>query len=115
MHTRIGPDNIIYLEDDWVIVRNFKAFEEEVTARGEIPAIVSFDHDLGEIIMETLPGERGKVYVKYSEKTSEKDGYECAVWLHDLCVNKGKFPVRVFIHSMNPVGVDRIKSVWKNV
>jgi hypothetical protein len=44
----------------------------------------------------------------------EKTGYDAAKWLADHCAEKGvKFP-RYVVHSMNPVGKERIDSYIEN-
>jgi hypothetical protein len=111
MHTRIGPDNLRYLDDDWIIVRNFDQFQEEVCARREIPDIVSFDHDLGDDIADArIEAGMRKRKAKALKKT-EIDGYDCAKWLMSQCRQRNVWPSQIFVHSMNPVGYERIKDV----
>ena len=51
---------------------------------------ISFDHDLGE----------------------GKNGYDCAKWLVNWCMEHGYGVPTYTIHSANPVGSENIKSVF---
>jgi len=92
----------LYLDDerfpktdrDWVIVRNYEQFVAAVEERG-FPAVVSFDHDLGE-------DERG------SETPS---GNTCAKWLTALGRKLGINPhdVEWNVHSANMSGQRNIR------
>jgi hypothetical protein len=79
----------------FVVVRNYNEFVDYIREHG-IPDFVSFDHDLADI--------------HYSGNYNvERTGKECAVALGVICGSKG-VPYPVYkIHSMNPVGVDRIR------
>ena len=93
-------------DEQWVIIRNYDEFVEEILRFG-IPNRISFDHDLG-----TEHYEKNTVipYDDYKEKT----GYDCAKWLCDYCYdNNIKFP-EYYIHSMNVVGSNNIKSYIEN-
>ena len=93
-------------EKEWVVVRDFDEFVKEVKERGvENLEIVSFDHDLADIKYSG-----GKSSFSYKEKT----GYDCAKWLCSFCQeNNVKFP-KYFVHSMNPIGGENIKSYIDN-
>lgn len=45
MYKRIGKENLSYLDEDWVVVRNYSEFIGAIFDRG-LPNLVSFDHDL---------------------------------------------------------------------
>ena len=51
---------------------------------------ISFDHDLGE----------------------GKNGYDCAKWLVNWCMENGYDVPSYSIHSANPVGAENIKSIF---
>lgn len=86
-------NNPIYKEGGWVIVRSFGSFVSYIKENG-VPDIVSFDHDLGEIISE------GK----------ELGGVECVKWLINYCIdNKVNVP-NYHVHSANPVGKKNIET-----
>lgn len=110
MHKRIGKLNPIYLED-WEIVRNYNEFRAVVTFNANIITHVSFDHDLADIHYgyNSETGAWAEEF-KYLEET----GYDCAMWLKEYYKDMQLPLPIIFIHSMNPVGVERIKNVFKN-
>lgn len=92
----------IYYDLDWVIVRNYNQFVEFIEKNG-LPEHVSFDHDLANIHYNPKTWVQG---FKYQEKT----GKDCAVWMVNYCIDNGlEFPIW-YVHSMNPVGRESIKS-----
>jgi hypothetical protein len=103
----------LYLDDvrcpkteGWDIVRTYDDFVSWITING-LPNEVSFDHDLAEIHYDP------KTYTE-SFKYEEKTGYDAAKWLVDYCAEKkAKFPRHV-VHSMNPIGKERIDSYIEN-
>jgi len=102
MHTRIGRKNSIYLQNEWVICRNYICFVNTIEQMG-LPDFISFDHDLSDTIWS--PDE---VY-----EDSEKTGYECAKWLVNYCLDH-KLPLPDFaVHSLNPGGAERIMGYLK--
>jgi hypothetical protein len=113
MHARIGNEVPIYLDKDWVIVRNFNEFVACITKRG-IPNLISFDHDLAN--EHYAPQDRWEDYNQWEseQQFSEKTGKDCAKWLCDYCwVHDVKVP-KYYIHSMNPIGCENIKSILEN-
>lgn len=105
MHQRIGKQNPIYLERDWVICRNFGCFKTTIEDMG-LPDFISFDHDLQSYPTTIAEAEYAAKY-NYEEKT----GYTCAQWLVDYCITKGLKIPEFAVHSMNPVGAERIFSL----
>jgi len=104
MHQRIGKKNPIYLEKDWVICRNFGCFKATIEDMG-LPDFISFDHDLAdEHYYDAINGFP-------RDLATEKTGYECAKWLVEYCVKKGLKIPEFAVHSMNPVGAERIFSL----
>lgn len=96
----------VYLEVDWVIVRNYYAFISLIQNKG-IPRMISFDHDLADIHYKVQNFD-------YNDENYEKTGYHCARWLIDYCMdNNKKVPTKIIIHSMNPVGSINIKSLFQ--
>lgn len=83
-------------EDDFVIVRTYRAFVAYIQENG-LPNYISFDNDLG---LDT----NGEV---------APDGYACAKWLFyesELDLRQLDF----YVHSANPVAADQIKSLLTN-
>lgn len=77
----------IYLTKMWRIVRNFTEFQQYFKKYG-MPKFISFDHDLG--------------------VESGCNGFDCALWLTDYCMNNKLTLPEYYVHSMNPVGRDNI-------
>ncbi len=90
----------------WTIARNYDEFVKVIEEKG-LPEFVTFDHDLAdEHYREGFAGTEPK-YDEYKEKT----GYHCAEWLVHYCASKD-LPVPAFqVHSMSPVGKQRILAV----
>lgn len=115
MASRIGPRTPIYLETGWVVCKNYGCFVATILDMG-LPDFVSFDHDLAE--EHYTPSSYWDSFEKSKEYQSaiwdnykEKTGYECAKWLCDYCFDNG-FQIPEFaVHSMNPVGAERIFSL----
>lgn len=116
MYKRIGELNPIYNEGGWYIVRNFQQFEEAILKYSSDITHISFDHDLAD--EHYTPEEYWGDYEKskeYQESLNykEKTGYDCAVWLKDYYKeNNLDLPI-MFVHSMNPVGTEKIINVFK--
>lgn len=108
MFRRIGKENVIYIENKWIIVKNYEQFVNQIKKRG-LPKIVSFDHDLSDLHYQVS-------FEDWEDYTSEqlgveKTGADCAKWLKDYCnKNNLKLPV-CYIHSMNPVGSQNILNI----
>jgi hypothetical protein len=47
------------------------------------------------------------------QNTKEKTGTDCAKWLAYYCILNGFDIPRYFIHSMNPIGTERIANILK--
>ena len=97
-----------YVDREWVIVRNYDEFINTILEKG-VSQAVSFDHDLA----DSHYGLDDSVWNCDYDQFKEKTGYHCAKWLIDYCVDNNKdLPIAVFIHSMNPVGAQNIKSLF---
>lgn len=99
----------------WVL--NFKEFKLWIKNNG-LPEAISFDHDLAlehytpEYFWDNY--EESKKFQDWkSKKYKHKTGEHCAIWLKKYCKkHKLKLP-KIFVHSANPVGVDKIKKALK--
>lgn len=87
-------------EGPFVLVKTYQEFVDYITANG-LPSYVSFDHDLADL----------HYLGKY---VTEKTGNECAQWLVDYCRERGVALPTWQIHSMNPVGKQRIHATLTN-
>lgn len=111
MYKKIGRLNPIYLENDWAICRNYNSFVETIKKMG-LPEFVSFDHDLSDEHYGIQVPESMEEYDSWEGR--EESGYDCAKWLVNYCMdNKVALPPYA-IHSMNPVGAERIANYLKN-
>jgi hypothetical protein len=86
-------------------VRSYEEFVSCVNRIG-LPDFVTFDHDLADEHYVAMLAEcEGKKNIDYG---IEKTGYDCVQWLVAYCVeNTLKFP-NYTVHSMNPIGKERI-------
>ena len=79
-----------------VVAKNSTEFKAAIT--DEMPWIVSFDHDLGEINEDT---------------NRETTGKDCAEWLCDYCLAEGLRLPEIYIHTNNPRGRENIDGTVK--
>lgn len=90
MYRRVGPENVLYLEEDWDIVRSYDEFKDYILSNPDIE-LISFDYDLDE-------------YEHWVEGTT---GADCFSFLYHhyrrKYKNNFKFP-KIFIHSANVGG-----------
>ena len=107
MFPRIGNQASMYRNEAWVIVKNYKEFTETITRLG-LPEIVSFDHDLADIHYDPSTWTES---FKYQEETGE----DCAKWLVEYCNGKRDNMPVCYIHSMNPVGSENIRRVFRSI
>lgn len=92
----VCSDNItqnLYLEQNFVIVRNYTEFVNHIEQFG-LPYFISFDNDLGE--------------------PDTRTGYDCCKWLVDYCIEDKLALPKWAVHSANPVGVINISTLLKN-
>jgi len=89
---------------NWKIVKNFNEFKHYIEEHG-LPKHVAFDHDLADFHY----GLKDSID-KPADYGTEKTGYDCATWLTKYCeTNNLPFPTYT-IHSMNPIGKERIRN-----
>lgn len=102
--------NPIYNRNNWIIVRNYNEFIQEIQKNG-IPDLISWDHDLAD---EHYAPEMYDP-AKYNKLVfQEKTGYDCAKWLVEhIMDNDLKLP-HYLCHSMNPAGKINIMSLLNN-
>jgi len=98
--------NPIYLDPDWIIVKNYNQFTDAVIKRG-FPSVISFDHDLAD---EHYGMQDNIEYGMMTEKT----GFHCAKWFIEYAIDsKHLIAGKVYIHSMNPAGSQNIESLFR--
>jgi hypothetical protein len=98
-------------------IRSYETFVKHIMISG-VPMFVCFDHDLADEHYVAMLKENESDPVKQIETIVdygvEKTGYDCAKWLVDYCAEKKKkFPPYI-VHSMNPVGKQRISAYIEN-
>lgn len=101
-----NPEEVLWIKlpkADWIIVRNYLQFVSHVQRFG-IPIYVAFDNDLGfEDYVDPEMVEPDMLH-------TERNGFDCAKWLVNYCMEKNiKFP-EYAVHSMNCVAKDNIIS-----
>lgn len=109
----------------YAVVRNFDEFVKHVLTFG-VPRFVAFDHDLADehyaVMLKEVEASKFTAFVEDDfgglnltfDYGPEKTGYDCAKWLVEFCEERGlKFPDYV-VHSMNPVGRERIQAYIDN-
>ena len=101
--------NLIYLENDWIIVRNYDEFVKDILDNG-IADFYSFDHDLADEHYGMQEHLDEMDYAMFEEKT----GYDCAKWLINYCMDNNVSPPDYLVHSMNTAGATNIKYLIEN-
>ncbi|QAY01155.1 hypothetical protein ZPAH1_orf00138 [Aeromonas phage ZPAH1] len=91
------PSDVFWMNYDhdiqWVIVRNYAEFKEEIRNNG-IPKYISFDHDLAD----------------FDEDGVEYNGLSCAKYLIDIAqYDNLELPEHIYYHTQNPIGRENIK------
>jgi hypothetical protein len=90
-----------YTNFKWVVVRSHDEFVRTLSDRfkqNEVPELVSFDHDLAD--------GGGKV--------DEKTGDDSAKFLVQWCIDNSINLPECLVHTMNPIGRERIKQAIKD-
>lgn len=110
MYHRIGALNPIY-DEEWVIVRTYKEFCTELVNSFDDITHISFDHDLADCF-QLKESEDIDAWFDV-DGNREYTGYDCARFLKDFYeANDFELPI-MFVHSMNPVGTDKIIKLFK--
>lgn len=106
------------------VVRNYGEFVEIIETHG-VPRFVSFDHDLADEhyvagFRDAQLNSTGQLAFAVADNLVEVDygvektGYDCAKWLVDYCADRNLVFPEFAVHSMNPVGAERIKQYIAN-
>lgn len=90
-------------DDSWELVKDYPEFVEWVNKNG-VPLEVSFDHDLAY-----------EHYYGYTDQLNNRTGYDCAVYLKEVILQKAVYPEQIIIHSWNPDGAKRIYFLFKDL
>ncbi len=101
--------NQLYLDLDWVVVRNYDEFVSYIKENG-MPDLISFDHDLADVHYSM----NDRITEDDYDIVEEKTGYHCAKWLINLCMDENLNLPNYMVHSMNNVGRRNIISIIEN-
>jgi hypothetical protein len=88
--------NPIYVDKRWHSVSSYQEFVDYISkmySENKLPAIVSFDHDLGD---------------------GSDSARHCVKWLIDFCIDTDSPLPECLVHSNNPVGKENIESMLKS-
>jgi hypothetical protein len=107
MIKRIGAMAEVYNFLEWDVVKSHEEFCKYITDNG-IPEFISFDHDLADSHY-TQWIERPDLANKRIFK--EGTGLDSAIWLKNYCETNDKPFPKSLVHSMNPVGAQKIIEV----
>ena len=110
MYRRIGAQNPIY-DEEWVVVRNFQEFEDAVLKYYKHITHVSFNHDLADEHYDPAMDDDAR-YEQVAKGFKEKTGYECALMMKDHYEKQNYKLPKIYVHSMNPVGMLKILQVF---
>lgn len=113
------------IETDWLIfspigrdvnvnwVKSYYEFCEWIKTNG-LPDAICFDHDLGKLIeTELLKNGYSKKEAR-KMKGQEKNGYDCAKFLVEYCLDNNLKIPSYSIQSANPVGRENISCLLEN-
>ena len=111
MYLELGDDAAKYTDEPWFVVKTYTEFTDFIREKG-MPSLVSFDHDLG---IDHYRKQYTGTDLDYVEDFGEeKTGWHCADWLIKYHMDhKGPWPT-CWVHSMNPVGKQNLKSLITN-
>jgi hypothetical protein len=103
---------------NWTIVRSFDEFKMLIDSLDDCPEFVTFDHDLADEHYKVMQAEVKHTFFKNDNQDGmnftfdygkEKTGYECAKYFVEVAINKGWKIPEYTVHSLNPVGRERIQ------
>lgn len=101
-----NPSDVLWAElprdQAYDIVRDYHEFVSHIMRNG-VPSFVAFDHDLGD-----------EYYEEDNDNVLELSGYDCAKWLVEYCDEIGRMFPKYIVHSMNPIGRERIDAYIVN-
>jgi hypothetical protein len=108
MYPKIGAEAKIYTDEKWVIVKNYDEFKKSLLKHAGNISHVSFDHDLADEHYTTPMLE----WIKGNYEPKEKTGFDCACLLLNLYHDENLPLPKIYVHSMNPVGAEKIKNLF---
>lgn len=102
-----------YGEGNTIWVKNYDDFIDWITENG-LPHTIAFDHDLGEdAAKERVANGMNKKTARLIKREAP-NGFHCAKWLIDYCMDEDLDLPKWTIQSANPVGKDNINGILNN-
>lgn len=100
---------------DVVWVKSYNEFVDYIQKNG-LPDGICFDHDLGFDIKQSMreQGVSKRKSRKLYRDLKEKNGYDCAKWLVNYCIDRDLNLPKYNIQSANPVGKVNIDGLLKS-
>jgi hypothetical protein len=108
IEAELNPDDY-----DIVWVKSHAEFTQWISTNG-LPAVICFDHDLGE---DVAKGRVSKGMSKRQARILKREslsGFDCAKWLIEFCLDNELNVPEFKIQSANPVGAENIKGLIEN-
>lgn len=96
-----------------VWVKSYDEFVKFITENG-LPDGICFDHDLGKATEKELLAKGVSKQEARKRKGEEKNGYDCAKWLVDYCLDRDLDIPPFGLQTSNPVGRESISSLLSN-
>ena len=110
-YTKDESLHVLYIEENWDIVRNYEEFKNHIKNKG-IPDLISFDHDLAHEHYSPLMYANARAYNALYKTFNEKTGYHAAKWLKSYLKRKGLEMPEIYCHSQNPIGKKNILKIF---
>ena len=96
-----------------VWVKTYFEFVKWIKENG-LPDAICFDHDLGKNTEKELLAAGYSKKEARKLKKEEKTGYDCAKWLVEYCLDRGRKVPAWGLQTSNPAGRDNIDALLKN-
>lgn len=114
MEKRIGKLVSLYSEE-WKVVSTYNDFVKVIINHYNEITHISFDHDLGEdVALAAIERGMSKTQARKKLKKNVQSGYDCAKFVKAFYEELGLDLPVLLIHSMNPVGTERIINLFKD-
>ena len=104
----------MYRLEEWYVVKNYREFIMAIECN-RMPKRISFDHDLGDLVLHKTIDENGEINYDAIEfkPLLQKTGWHCAKWwIDNYYLKEGFHDVEIFVHSENQQGKENIKKLF---
>lgn len=96
-----------------VWVKNYDEFTKWIKFN-KLPAVICFDHDLGEDLAKDRVSNGMSKRKARSLKRETLSGFDCTKWLVEYCLDGNHSIPEYRIQSANPVGAENIRGLIEN-